>query len=86
MTYYSIKAIEQFIADHCVDCLYSSDSVVGLGNQIWTMDNGRFFIITEHVLTCWTSGHTIRQQSKLSKRQWDMINDKNKNILLQDEQ
>ena len=83
--FYSIRAIEDFIAKHCVDCLYSSDSVVGLGNQIWTMDNGRFFIIKEVFLNCWSSGHQIRQVSKLSKKQLSLIDDEKSNILLQDE-
>ena len=83
--FYSIKAIEDFISKHCVDCLYSTDSVVGLGDQIWTMDNGRFFIITEVFLNCWSSGHKIRQQSKLSKKQWGLISDPDHNILIQDE-
>lgn len=83
--FYSIKSIEDFIQKHCVDCLYATDSVVGLGDQIWTMTNGRFFIVTEHVLTCWTSGHTIRQQTKLTKRQIALIDDEKSNILLLDE-
>lgn len=83
--FYSIKAIEDFISKNCVDCLYSSDSVVGLGNQIWTMTNGRFFIIKEVYLNCWSSGHQIRQQSKLTKYQLALIDDEKSNILLQDE-
>lgn len=83
--FYSINAIENFIAKHCVDCLYSSDSVIGLGNQIWTMDNGRFFVVNEIFLNCWSSGHKIRQQTKLSKKQLCLIDDQKSNILLQNE-
>lgn len=82
--FYSIEAIEKFIANHCVDCLYSSDSVVGLGNQIWTMDNGRFFIIKEVFLNCWSSGHKVRQVSKLSKKQKKMIEDESINLMIQE--
>lgn len=80
--FYSIKAIEDFISKYCVDCLYSSGSVVGLGDCIYTMTNGRYFVITEHVLNCWSSAHTIRQISKLSKRQLKLIEDPKRNELL----
>lgn len=80
---YSIKSIEDFIQKYCVDCLFASDSVIGLGNQIWTMTNGRFFVVREYFINCWTSRHTVRQQSKLSKRQIALIEDQTQNILLQ---
>lgn len=84
--YYSIRAIEDFISKYCVDCLYSSGSVVGLGNCIYTMKNGRFFVITEHVLNCWESAHTVRQVSKLSKRQLFLIDSPEHNELLADDE
>lgn len=82
--YYSINAIEDFISENCVDCLFLSDSVIGLGNQIWTMKNGRYFIVREHYLTPWTSGHTIRRVSKLSKRLIALCENTEENLLLQD--
>jgi hypothetical protein len=84
--YYSIRAIETFIEKYCDDCLYSSGSVVGLGNCIYAMKNGRFFIVREHVLNCWQSAHTVRQVSKLSARQLKLIDDPEHNELLQDEE
>ena len=81
---YSIKAIEDFIANHCVDCLFQGDSVVGLGNQVWLMNNGRYFIVKEYFINCWTSGHKVRQVSKLSKRLQDLCNNAKENLLLQD--
>lgn len=81
---YSIKAIEDFIEKYCVDCLLESDSVIGLGNQVWTMKNGRFFVVEEYFINCWTSGHNVRQVSKLSKRLQKLIDDENYNLLLQD--
>ena len=83
--FYSIKSIEDFIQKYCVDCLFASDSVIGLGNQIWTMTNGRFFVVREYFLNCWSSGHKVRQQTKLTKRQLALIEDQTQNILLQDE-
>lgn len=83
--FYSIDAIENFISKYCDECLYSSDSVIGLGNQIWAMKNGRFFIIKEVFLNCWSSGHQIRQQTKLSKKQLSLIDDPKSNILLQND-
>ena len=67
--FYSINAIENFVAKYCDECLYSSDSVIGLGDQIWAMKNGRFFTVKEVFLNCWSSGHQVRQISKLSKKQ-----------------
>lgn len=82
---YSIKAIEKFIQKNCLDCLFQGDSVIGLGDSIWTMPNGRFFVVHEYFINCWTSGHKVRQISKLSKRQLALIDDVSQNLLLQDE-
>lgn len=80
--YYSIKVIEDFIQKHCDECLYATDSVVGLGDQIWSKKSGGFFEVREHYLNCWSSGQTVRQFSNLSKRQLKLIDDESKNILL----
>lgn len=82
---YSIKAIEDFISKHCIDCLYCTDSVIGLGSQVWTMDNGRFFIVEEYFINSWTSGHNVRQVSKISKRLQKLIDDPESNLLLQED-
>lgn len=84
MKTYSINAIENFINKYCVDCLLNTDSVVGLGHQIWTMNNGRFFEVKEHFQNCWSSTHTIRQFSKISKAQQKLIDNQEYNVLLQD--
>lgn len=81
---YSIKSIEDFIEKYCVDCLFMGDSVVGLGNQIWTMKNGRFFIVEEYFINSWVSGHNVRRVSKISKRLQKMIDNEEINLLLQD--
>lgn len=81
---YSIRAIEDFILKYCVDCLFLGDSVIGLGNQVWLMNNGRYFIVKEYFINCWTSGHKVRQVSKLSKRLQDLCNNEKENLLLQD--
>lgn len=81
---YSTKAIEDFIEKYCVDCLYLTDSVIGLGNQVWTMKNGRFFVVEEYFINSWASGHNVRQVSKLSKRLQKLIDNKEYNLLLQD--
>ena len=85
MKNYSIKAIKDFIAKYCVDCLFLTDSVIGLGDQIWTMKNGRFFIVNEFFINSWTSGHHVCQRSKLTKKQLAAIDDPELNVLLQDE-
>lgn len=81
---YSIKAIEDFIEKYCDECLYQSDSVIGLGNQIWSKKNGGFFIVKEYFINCWSSGHNVRQVRKLSKRLLALCNDEKSNLLLQD--
>ena len=64
--FYSIKSIEDFIQKNCVDCLFASDSVIGLGNQIWTMTNGRFFVILFELLVQWTQGPSTNKIDKTS--------------------
>jgi len=81
---YSTSAIENFIEKYCVDCLFQGDSVIGLGNQIWLMNNGRYFIVKEYFINSWTSGHNVRQVSKLSKRLQKLCNNEKENLLLQD--
>jgi hypothetical protein len=83
MKNYSIKAIEEFINNYCVDCLFESDSVIGLGNRIYLMKNGRYFIIKEFFINSWASGHNVRQVSKLSKKMLTLIESK-ENLLNQD--
>lgn len=85
MKYASIQAIEDFINNHCVDCLYATDSVVGLGNLIYTTDNGKLFIVNERVANCWSSNHYYRFASKISKAMQKMIESQD-NILNQDDE
>lgn len=82
--FYSIEAIENFISKYCDDCLFQGDSVVGLGNQIWAKKNGGYFIVKEIFLNCWSSGHKVRQVSKLSKKLQDLCNNEKENLLLQE--
>lgn len=81
---YSCKAIEDFIEKYCEECLFAGDSVIGLGDQVWTKKQGGFFIVHEYFINSWASGHEVRQVSKLSKRIQKMIDDPELNLLLQD--
>lgn len=81
---YSCKAIEDFIEKYCEECLFSGDSVIGLGDQVWTKKQGGYFIVHEYFINSWASGHEVRQVSKLSKRIQKMIEDPELNLLLQD--
>lgn len=81
---YATSAIEDFIEKYCDECLYQSDSVIGLGNQIWSKKSGGFFIVHEYFINSWCSGHDVRQVRKLSKRLIKLCNDEESNLLLQD--
>lgn len=81
---YTIESIQKFINNYCEECLFQGDSVIGLGDSIWRMNNGLFFIVKEYFINEWSSGHSVRKQKKLSKRQESMINNEKINLLLQD--
>lgn len=82
--FYSINAIESFINKYCDECLFQGDSVIGLGDSIWSKKNGGYFIVKEIFLNCWSSGHKVRQVRKLSKKQEKMITDESINLMIQE--
>lgn len=83
--YYTIKSIQDYIEKYCQDCLFVSDSVVGLGHQIWTLKTGGIFEVIEHYQNCWSSVHSVRKKSKLSKSDLALIEDQDQNLLLSDD-
>lgn len=85
MKYASIQAIEEYINNHCIDCLYATDSVIGLGDLIYTTDKNNLFIVKEKYQNEWSSIHYYRFASKISKVMQKLI-DSQDNILNQDDE